>query len=302
MEECEICIKDYFKSFDSNKIRYGVFGRKDYSKIIVILQGRAEYLEKYRHIADHYIGKGFLALLMDWRGQGGSCRELEDSDKGHITDFSDYQKDFSYFLDHVSTFIRPGIEVYGLAHSMGGHNLLRYIIENKNSVFTKIIFSSPMLGIRTFPLPGRLARTVANIFVKFGFGNSYVINTGKYREIKFENNSLTSDREKFFENILFLRKNRGFALGGPTNSWVLNAFRSMDYIKKNISGIDTNVKTTLFYGTDDLVVEIDPIKKASQFMSEPCLELKNARHELMMEKPEILNFFLQKADMFFGIE
>jgi lysophospholipase len=302
MKEYQISIKDFFKGYDNNKIRYGVFGEKNYSKIIVILQGRAEYFEKYKHIADHFIEKGYLAVLMDWRGQGGSVRELEDKDKGHINDFAQYQKDFKFFLKIVSKFIKPGVKVFAAAHSMGGHNILRYLIENKNTFFSKVLFSSPMLGIRTYPLPEEWAKYVAKFFVKSGFGSSYVINTGKYKEIEFKNNPLTSDLEKFYENIYFLRKKRDFAIGGPTYSWVYNAYLSMDYIKKNIDKINKNVKTKIIFGSNDKVVTKLPLKKLSKFMTEPFVEIKNGKHELMMENPEILNKFFHEADMFFGTD
>ncbi|MDY0132139.1 MAG: alpha/beta hydrolase [Desulforegulaceae bacterium] len=302
MEDWEISIKDYFKGYDSKKIRYGVFGKKDYSKVIVILQGRAEYFEKYHHIVRHFVEKGFLAVLMDWRGQGGSCRELLDKDKGHVNDFLDYQKDLSFFLKKISNFIKPGDQVYGLSHSMGSHNLMRYLIENKNSIFKKIVFSSPMVEIRTFPLSQSLAKLYVNTFVKSGLGDSYLVGTGKYKEIKFKNNNLTSNKRKFFENIFYLRKNKDHAIGGPTNSWVFNAFLSMDYLKKNISKIDPEVKTKIIYGSKESVVKIEVLKKISKFMSEPSLEIKNARHELMMESPELLEIFFQSVDKFFGIK
>jgi lysophospholipase len=295
-------IIDFFNGFDGKKIRYGIFGEKNYSGIIFILQGRAEYFEKYQHIANHYIKKGFLAVTMDWRGQGGSIRELSDSDKGHIKDFSHYQKDFKIFVNLISTFIKPQISVYGIAHSMGGHNLLRYIIENKGSYFNKIILSSPMLGIETFPLPQKIAFFIARACVKSGLKNHYVINTGPYKEPEFINNSLTSDYQKFFENIFYLRKKREFAIGGPTYSWVYNAFLSMEYIKENILKIDENVKTKIIYGSNDRVVKIDLIKKLSKFMSEAPFEIKAGKHELMMENPEKLKIFLKEADRFFQVD
>lgn len=299
MKNYEISITDFFEGFDKKKIRYAIFGNNNYSGLIIILQGRAEYYEKYHHISEYYIKKGYLTALLDWRGQGGSERELDDRDKGHIEDFSHYQNDLKIFIEIISNFIKQGTDAYAIAHSMGGHNLMRYLIENKNSFFKKVIFSSPMLGIETSPMPEKIAFLTAKACVKAGLKKNYVPNTGKYRESKFKNNPLTSDSEKFFENIYYLRKNRQLAIGGPTYSWVYNAFLSMKYIEENISKIDKKVKTKIIYGSDDKVVKLQPIMRISKFMTEPSFEIKRGKHELMMETPEKINDFFCETDKFF---
>ncbi|PIE74874.1 MAG: hypothetical protein CSA18_02900 [Deltaproteobacteria bacterium] len=299
MNKYEISKTGFFSSFDNKNIKYSYHGNGEYKKILIIFQGRAEYLEKYMHIADYYIKKDFLVFLMDWRGQGGSVRELGDPDKGYVSDFKDYQKDIDIFFKEIVAPFSNSFEIYGIAHSMGGHNLFRYIIEKENPIFNKILFCSPMLGINTFPLPQSGAGFIAEKAVKFGFGKKYVIGTGKYKELNFKGNALTSNREKFDENLDFIKKNRNIAIGGPTYFWLYNAFKSMSFIDKNINSMNNNVKTAIVYGSSDRVVSIKKIVNACKYISYDCLEIPDARHEIMMESYKILDIFLKFADIFF---
>lgn len=292
MNRYEIDKYGYFQSFDNLDIRYGYFGNLDHERVLMLFPGRAEYIEKYFHIIDFFVKKKYMVFMMDWRGQGGSGRELQDSDKGYVEDFLDYQKDLKYFIDEIVIPLANKEKIDVIAHSMGGHNLLRYIIENQDENLNKIIFSSPMLGIDTSPLPNFLARVITKISMKTGLKESYLPGTGKFKRSEFKDNKLTSDYEMFFDSIEFLEKNRKLAIGGPVFSWLYNAFESMDFIEKNLSKIDNKVKTKVIYGADDKVVDNFKIMKAKDYLTHGGIEIKDARHELMMERNDLLNQFL----------
>ncbi|MDP4593209.1 MAG: alpha/beta hydrolase, partial [Beijerinckiaceae bacterium] len=50
---------------------------------IVICQGRAEFIEKYFETAGDLLRRNLTVVAFDWRGQGLSGRELDNSRKGH---------------------------------------------------------------------------------------------------------------------------------------------------------------------------------------------------------------------------
>ena len=95
---------------------------------VVLLQGRAECIEKYKETAGDLLDRGFAVYAFDWRGQGGSGRVLGDSRKGHVADYDDYLSDFELFLERrvLPDAPRP---ILVLAHSMGGHIVLRHRAE-----------------------------------------------------------------------------------------------------------------------------------------------------------------------------
>ena len=92
---------------------------------VALFQGRAEFIEKYFETIDDLLARGFEVVTLDWRGQGGSERELANPRKGHVDDFAQYQRDLSVFLAQMTLLACPK-PWFALAHSMGGAILLEY--------------------------------------------------------------------------------------------------------------------------------------------------------------------------------
>ena len=110
---------------DGVNLRYARFapppGRKG---TVVLLQGRAEFIEKYFETARDLRARGFAVATLDWRGQGGSARGLSDARKGYVRDFADFEIDVETFYRQV---VLPDCPppYFALAHSMGGAVMLR---------------------------------------------------------------------------------------------------------------------------------------------------------------------------------
>ncbi|MBV9078141.1 MAG: alpha/beta hydrolase, partial [Methylobacteriaceae bacterium] len=60
---------------------------------VLLMQGRAEFIEKYFEVAGELLERGFAVVTFDWRGQGGSGRSLSDRQKGHVVRFADFRQD-----------------------------------------------------------------------------------------------------------------------------------------------------------------------------------------------------------------
>ena len=75
---------------------------------VVVLQGRAEFIEKYGETAGDLRARGFAVHALDWRGQGGSGRMLDDTRKGHVVSYKDYLSDLDLFLEESVLPDAPG--------------------------------------------------------------------------------------------------------------------------------------------------------------------------------------------------
>src|ERR1700747_1167886 len=64
---------------------------------VCIMQGRAEFIEKYFETVRDLRSRGFAVATFDWRGQGRSERALRDRHKGHVRDFAEYDTDLETF-------------------------------------------------------------------------------------------------------------------------------------------------------------------------------------------------------------
>ena len=115
------------------------------NKMVLLLNGRSESLEKYHETINRLTRRGYTVYSFDWRGQGLSSRISSDRRIGHIDTFQTYLND----LDKVVSFF--GIDRFQgdrilIAHSMGG--LLAGLFINKNiNLFKAAIFSAPMFKI-----------------------------------------------------------------------------------------------------------------------------------------------------------
>lgn len=95
---------------------------------MVVLQGRAEFIEKYGETVGDLRARGFAVHALDWRGQGRSGRVLRDPRKGHVVSYNDYLSDLHLFLKTVVLPDAPW-PIVVLAHFMGGHIVLRHRAE-----------------------------------------------------------------------------------------------------------------------------------------------------------------------------
>ena len=96
---------------------------------VLLLQGRAEFIEKYGETVGDLRARGFAVYALDWRGQGRSGRVLKDPRKGHVVSYDDYLHDLDLFLERLVLPEAPR-PIVVLAHSMGGHIVLRHSAEH----------------------------------------------------------------------------------------------------------------------------------------------------------------------------
>ncbi len=90
---------------------------------VLIMGGRAEFIERYSETIRELRRRGFHVASFDWRGQGGSDRLLRNPRKGHVRRFSDYRRDMdAVFAQLMPKLPRPW---FVLAHSMGRRSASR---------------------------------------------------------------------------------------------------------------------------------------------------------------------------------
>ncbi|HEX7743586.1 MAG TPA: alpha/beta hydrolase, partial [Sphingobium sp.] len=130
------------------KLRAARFDAGAPGGICLLLNGQTEFIEKYFEVIDELRGRGLTVVTFDWRGQGGSDRLLPDRRKAHIGNFADYDQDLAAIVGEL---VRPlaaalNLPVLAMAHSMGGHILVRRLHDVAGE-FAAAILGAPMLGI-----------------------------------------------------------------------------------------------------------------------------------------------------------
>ncbi|WP_400767869.1 alpha/beta fold hydrolase [Methylosinus sporium] len=265
---------------------------------VALFQGRAEFIEKYFETINDLLARDLHVVTLDWRGQGGSERDLSDPRKGHVDDFALYQRDLDAFITDVLALECPS-PWHALAHSMGGAILLDRV-HSARSPFDRVIVAAPMVdfeGLR-FPIG---ARAIADTLDMFGLGAMYVPGGGpkSLEELPFEGNRLTSDPARFSRNADIVRAAPHLAIGDPTVGWVNAAFRLMKQFAAPEYARAVRSPVMAFLCGRDRIVSSRAIERFAQRLPVASLiEVPGARHELLMERDELREQFWAAFDAF----
>ncbi len=295
-----------FESFDSKPMRYALWSatRGPRRGTICLFQGRGEFIEKYFETIADLRRRGFAVATMDWRGQGGSHRELSNHHKGHIRDFSQYDKDLLRFMKDV---VLPDCPppFHALAHSMGGNILLRNAVE-PGSWFERMILSAPMIAFAEDKVgfPNSVVRAYAETGSLIGFSKIYVRggNDGSVEATPFEDNPLTSDRERWSRNKAVLDVAPQLGLGSPTIGWLRAALRSCEKISQPEFADRVTVPMMLLAAGDDEIVSTRAIEDfAVRLKVGSHVLIPGARHEILQENDFVRQRFWAAFDAYLRI-
>jgi lysophospholipase len=264
---------------------------------VALLQGHGEFIEKYFETVEALQARGFDVATFDWRGQGGSERELDDPAKGHIDDFAHYQNDLLAFVTQIMTELpQPW---FALAHSMGGAILLDAAYRARPP-FERLVLTAPMIDLANLRFP-KSARWLAETLDMVGLGGMFVP-FGKRKSFllrPFPENPLTTDPIRFARNAAIIQAAPELALIDPTVGWINAAFRligqfgSPDYARR----IRTPV-LTFACGLEKIVSNNAIERFTGNLNAGAFIMIHGAKHELLMERDPLREQFWRAFDAF----
>lgn len=285
-------------------IRYGIARPSDAVKrgSVLLLQGRAECLEKYREIVEGLTARGLYVYSFDWHGQGLSERFSKGRKKVDVKSFDDYLEDIGLFIREV--WCLPEANRYVIAHSTGGHVALRFMAERRLKVDGALL-CAPMIDLKTKGWPRRFAPIVVGAAAGLGFAECQIPGERDHLPSvrRFEGNSLTSDPERFRILPGLVKSNPQLERRGATFRWVRSAFASI--ARLNAPGIAESIAApvTILIGDDDRIVDAEAAERFARRLPNGRLQLlEGARHEIMMENDAILNRFWGAVDAMTGMD
>ncbi|MBN9261573.1 MAG: alpha/beta hydrolase [Hyphomicrobium sp.] len=296
-----------FPGYDGAPLRYARWSatRGPARGTFCVFTGRSEYIEKYFEVIADLRRRGFAVAIHDWRGQGGSHRMLPNPRKGHIKDFSEFDRDLAAFMQQIVLPECPP-PYYALAHSMGGNILARHAVAT-DSWFERIVLSAPMFEILAEKerVPAGLARFFVETACLLGFSTRYVP-TGSDQPAEmttFEGNMLTSDRERYMRNRQVIEAAPELALGYPTDGWTRAAYRSCAHVMDPAFARRVKVPLLLFSAANDRIVSSRAIEAfASRLKIGAHVTIPQSQHEIMQENDTIRQHFWSVFDAYLGID
>ncbi len=271
---------------------------------VVIAPGRGEFIEKYFEVVAELRRRGFAVAVMDWRGQGGSDRLLDHPRKGHIGDFSEYDLDLRQFMKEI---VLPDCPppYTGLGHSMGGAILMRNAIR-AGSWFDRIVVTAPMIAFSSDKMgyPASLVRLYAEA-AGLGFARSFIPGGHEIMpdQMRFEDNQLTSDRERWQRMTGVLEVAPDLAIGSPTVGWLRAALRAMAELQEPDCPKRVQVPLLVFAAGADKIVDSRAAEDfAVQLKVGGLVRLPGSQHEILHENDPLRMRFWAAFDAYMGVE
>jgi lysophospholipase len=287
------------KTSDAVSLRFARWapppGRKG---TVVVLQGRAEFIEKYFESVRDLRARGFAVATFDWRGQGLSDRALSDRHKGYVRNFANYITDLEAVMEQV---VLPDCPppIFALAHSMGAAVVIR-ACHDGSRWFERTVLSAPMIALP----PGRMtgfAGPLARLMRIIGRGGAYVP-TGDSAATgmeTFAGNVLTSDPVRYARNAAVLEQEPALGLGAPTVAWADAALRQMKQFAEPPYSAGIRQPILMVAAGRDEVVSTPAIEVFGQhLLAGRHLILAGAKHEILQEQDHYRAQFWAAFDAF----
>ncbi len=270
---------------------------------VALLGGRAEFIEKYFETIQDLLDRGFAVAVMDWRGQGGSTRQLNNPRKGHIDDFSLYERDLEAFVSEVLGPCCPQ-PWFGLSHSMGGAIVLASARAGR-CPFERVVMTSPMIALAGLRNPG-LVRFLAEALDAVGLGGAFAPggSSAIVSAAPFEGNPLTSDPARYARMASVVAEEPALGLGWPTVGWLNAAFRLMRAFEDPEFPRRTLTPILVVAAGADRVTDTRAAERfASRLRAGRIIVVEGAAHELMVERDHFRDRFWAAFDAFIpGVE
>ncbi len=265
---------------------------------VIVCPGRAEFVEKYFEVAGELLARGLTAVVFDWRGQGLSGRELDNSRKGHVDDFTLYERDLDALAAQVLEPFCPK-PWFALGHSMGGAILLAQSRAGR-SPFERLVLTAPMIDLYGMRFP-RASRMLIEGLDILGFGGAFIPGGGSTAGITrpFAGNVLTSDEARYRRIAGVIAAAPGVGVGDPTIGWLNAAFRCMRAFENPEYPLRTLTPALVVAAGDDRIVDPSAVERfSSRLKAGRLIVLPGSRHEILMERDVIRGQFWAAFDAF----
>jgi len=288
-----------FTSAEGAGIRYGRLKADTPRATVVIVTGFREFGEKYFEVARDLRARNIDVWQMDWRGQGGSDHYLPDSHKPWYQGYDRDAADLEQFATEIVE-RSPGAPLFVLAHSMGGHIVLRHLHDHPDT-FDFAALTAPMLRINTGGIPKWIALPLAwggNLVA----AQSYVMGGSPWAydpDFAVEDSDVSQDPERYRVGDEYMNLKPELRLGSATYGWLRNAFRSIDLINdpEYLAAIDTPVLIAS-PRNDQIVLPEAHDEACTALQACELFSIADAKHEIWMERDEYRDPWLARLDAF----
>ncbi len=266
---------------------------------LLFLAGRGDFMEKYAETMQHWADRGWMVDSFDWRGQGGSGRFVPDPWIGHVDDFACWFTDLEDYCAHWRG--RTSAPHVIVAHSMGGHILLRALAEGRVTADAAVLIA-PMLGIGGLGLPHVLGARIAALACALGHsGRAMWRPRGSSRKVEeLVRHVLTHSVERYAGEARVRREQPELVMGPPSWGWLSAAFRSIGIMRRPGYLERVTTPVMILATTGDRLVSTPAIARMARRLPHVRLHHygRHVAHEILREVDDVRDDALARIDAF----
>lgn len=251
---------------------------------LVFAGGRGDFIEKYLEAHHHWHRRGWNVTAFDWRGQGASRGAIVG---GNYASFDPLVDDMAALIaDWAASFAGPHVAV---GHSMGGHLLLRTLIDKKPPLDAAVL-TAPMIRVNSAPLSPTMAPFIAQFMCLVGARDRPVWKSPPKGRSAQERRRyfLTGSPERYEDELWWWEREPGYNIGVPSWGWMAAAYRSAAgaFTPSKLRQV---VVPVLLIGTErDRLVSPEAIRSVAGFLPRAQLHMyTDAAHEILREADPI---------------
>ena len=248
--------------------------------------GRGDFIEKYCESFWHWRARGHAMMAFDMRGYGLSGRASVDAER-------DYQQDFARLVEDYAEVYAQAHKLLNrapvpIAHSMGGHILLRWLADCAPSVVRAILLS-PMLGIGSAPRTWALAQ-ISAVMRKVQGADHWAFGQGGYDQDRTAHREkiLTGSPERYRDEGWWIAQEPRLRMGGVSWGWLHAATRSIAHLAT--PDLLEHIPTRLCFlmGSEEKLVDAKAAARMARRLPHACYHiLPRGRHELLRDCDDV---------------
>lgn len=266
---------------------------------ILFQGGRGDIFEKYLEVFAHWRGAGWSVGSFDWRGQGGSGRLGPDPRVGHATDFAPLIDDLAaYWEDWRGRNPAPHVVI---AHSMGGHLLMRALAEHRIDP-DAVVLVAPMLGLRSAPFSAGWAGRIARLMARIGAPHRAAWKSNERPSLPGASRQkfLTHCLDRYSDELWWKAEAPDLELGPPSWSWLAAAYASTAALEAPGRLETVETPTLLIAAGADKLVDPAATRRAAARLPNAELHVFGAEsaHEILRESDPVRMRALGLIDAF----
>ncbi|MDP2700160.1 alpha/beta fold hydrolase [Thalassospira sp.] len=291
------CDADPAQTGRNVRLRYGIHTPPQATGHVLILQGRAEFIERYDETAVELAERGLGCVTFDFRGQGGSAREVADRNMGYVADISHYVADAHAILTHIHDHHGLACDMV-MTHSTGGLVGLEILHQNPGR-FASALMIAPFFGLGGADWMAILAQFISGGLCRYGFDRQFLPGQRLLSPLQpyNDNNLLTSDRGRYDRNVACLQANPDLMIGGVSAGWLDACFRAQAMLGDRVSPDAALPPVSILLAEKDQVVNNRVTRDL--FAGHPGVQIHdipNSRHEILQERDDIRARFWHHFD------